>query len=263
MRRNPPKQSQQHAPPLPSKLIAKGKISNLSFSFCTDTQTDVLAGFPASATCVQRFDDSRVLQIALLIAVCYVLHRCGSLDIPRHGLYNVKLKFLSLKILWLLFPTLDSTLSLPSIQIYTGAEPKLTPHTCSPSIVSLLRGVSMFTKVEPDLHRGRTEVHAEPMLPDPSSREVTTLTHSKTPAIPRRFWRGQLQATVTEDKLECQSPPKWDGPHLNDPSAGSPTETLLRLLLPLNDKVRLSSPSRRSETLFPLRSQSLTGPLNR
>ena len=30
--------------------------------------------------------------------------------------------------------------------------------------------------------------------------------------------------------------------NLNDPSAGSPTETLLRLLLPLNDKVRLSFP---------------------
>ena len=28
---------------------------------------------------------------------------------------------------------------------------------------------------------------------------------------------------------------------INDPSAGSPTETLLRLLLPLNDKVRASS----------------------
>ena len=28
---------------------------------------------------------------------------------------------------------------------------------------------------------------------------------------------------------------EWN--HANDPSAGSPTETLLRLLLPLNDKV--------------------------
>ena len=26
--------------------------------------------------------------------------------------------------------------------------------------------------------------------------------------------------------------------HINDPSAGSPTETLLRLLLPLNNQVR-------------------------
>ena len=31
--------------------------------------------------------------------------------------------------------------------------------------------------------------------------------------------------------------------HFNDPSAGSPTETLLRLHLPLNDKVRTSSRS--------------------
>ena len=31
------------------------------------------------------------------------------------------------------------------------------------------------------------------------------------------------------------------GMHVNDPSAGSPTETLLRLLLPLSDKVYLTS----------------------
>ena len=59
-----------------------------SLTLWTVPQTGVLAGFPASATCVQKFDDSRVLQIALLIAVCYVLHRCRSQDIPRYGLYN-------------------------------------------------------------------------------------------------------------------------------------------------------------------------------
>ena len=67
--------------------IRQSTVQNRVFLFCTDTQTDVLAGFPASATCVQKFDDSRVLQIALHIAFCYVLHRCGSQDIPRHGLY--------------------------------------------------------------------------------------------------------------------------------------------------------------------------------
>ena len=39
----------------------------------------------------------------------------------------------------------------------------------------------------------------------------------------------------------CQSPPeegKGSNATVNDPSAGSPTETLLRLLLPLNDQVR-------------------------
>ena len=41
-------------------------------------------------------------------------------------------------------------------------------------------------------------------------------------------------------------------PHtdMNDPSAGSPTETLLRLLLPLNDKVRPSSRHKTSEALL-------------
>lgn len=66
---------------------------NQVFSFDTDTRTDVLAGFPASATCVGKFDDSRVLQITIHIAVCYVRHRSGSLDIPRQGLYNVNFSF--------------------------------------------------------------------------------------------------------------------------------------------------------------------------
>ncbi|KAI0496333.1 hypothetical protein KFK09_022649 [Dendrobium nobile] len=50
----------------------------------------------------------------------------------------------------------------------------------------------------------------------------------------------------------------------NDPSAGSPTETLLRLLLPLNDKVQWTS--RRvtsSEPPASQRSEHFTGPFNR
>jgi hypothetical protein len=50
---------------------------------------------------------------------------------------------------------------------------------------------------------------------------------------------------------------------VNDPSAGSPTETLLRLLLPLNGKVRISS---RPNLLSPRmlgQSESLTGSFNR
>ena len=52
---------------------------------------------------------------------------------------------------------------------------------------------------------------------------------------------------------------------VNDPSAGSPTETLLRLLLPLNDQVRASSRNlrRRGEPLRRGRSQDLTKPFNR
>ena len=50
----------------------------------------------------------------------------------------------------------------------------------------------------------------------------------------------------------------------NDPSAGSPTETLLRLLLPLNDKV--CATSRRvaaGEPAASHQSEELTGPFNR
>ncbi|XLT46467.1 hypothetical protein HN873_039071 [Arachis hypogaea] len=50
----------------------------------------------------------------------------------------------------------------------------------------------------------------------------------------------------------------------NDPSAGSPTETLLRLLLPLNDKVQWTSHNvTGSEPPTSPRSEHFTGPFNR
>ena len=50
----------------------------------------------------------------------------------------------------------------------------------------------------------------------------------------------------------------------NDPSAGSPTETLLRLLLPLNDKVQWTSRDvASSEPPTSPRSEHFTGPFNR
>ena len=51
----------------------------------------------------------------------------------------------------------------------------------------------------------------------------------------------------------------------NDPSAGSPTETLLRLLLPLNDQVRSSSRHdvHNREECEHHQSEDLTKPFNR
>ena len=50
----------------------------------------------------------------------------------------------------------------------------------------------------------------------------------------------------------------------NDPSAGSPTETLLRLLLPLNDKVRTASRGvAAGEPAAASQSGGLTGSFNR
>ncbi|KAI9070637.1 hypothetical protein K1719_047399 [Acacia pycnantha] len=52
--------------------------------------------------------------------------------------------------------------------------------------------------------------------------------------------------------------------HDNDPSAGSPTETLLRLLLPLNDKVQWTSRDvAGGEPPTSPRSEHFTGPFNR
>ena len=51
---------------------------------------------------------------------------------------------------------------------------------------------------------------------------------------------------------------------VNDPSAGSPTETLLRLLLPLNDKVQWTSRDvAGSEPPTSPRSEHFTGSFNR
>jgi hypothetical protein len=52
--------------------------------------------------------------------------------------------------------------------------------------------------------------------------------------------------------------------NINDPSAGSPTETLLRLLLPLNDKVQWTSRDvTGGEPPASPRSEHFTGPFNR
>ena len=52
-----------------------------------------------------------------------------------------------------------------------------------------------------------------------------------------RAWTSAAQHPVNrcQDSLRVRT--GWYGSGVNDPSAGSPTETLLRLLLPLSDKV--------------------------
>ncbi len=46
-----------------------------------DAQADMLLAEASSAICVQRFDDSRTVQVTLRIAFRCVLHRCESQDI--------------------------------------------------------------------------------------------------------------------------------------------------------------------------------------
>ena len=69
---------------------------------------------------------------------------------------------------------------------------------------------------------------------------------------------GQTAGSATSSMDDDKSTVSFGQGHDNDPSAGSPTETLLRLLLPLSDKVYLTfhatARSRR-------RSERFTGPL--
>jgi hypothetical protein len=54
---------------------------NLRGRVVSDTETGVPAGIPAGARCVQRLDDSLNMQFTLVIALCYVLHRCENQEI--------------------------------------------------------------------------------------------------------------------------------------------------------------------------------------
>ena len=66
------------------------------------------------------------------------------------------------------------------------------------------------------------------------------LTDARRPGSQRGETPGSAKATkVGTQWVESRGPepPGAQAPLGNDPSAGSPTETLLRLLLPLNDQV--------------------------
>ena len=64
------------APPPRASLRGRGASRVLA-----DAQADMLSAEASSAICVQRFDDSRTVQVTLRIAFRCVLHRCESQDI--------------------------------------------------------------------------------------------------------------------------------------------------------------------------------------
>ncbi len=75
--------AQKPAPKLHPRVQQAGRQTRTRSLVMTGTQTDMLGGQPPSASCVQRFDDSHVLQFTLRIAVRCVLHRCTSQEIHR------------------------------------------------------------------------------------------------------------------------------------------------------------------------------------
>ncbi|KAK8640505.1 hypothetical protein V6N13_008258 [Hibiscus sabdariffa] len=76
--------------------------------------------------------------------------------------------------------------------------------------------------------------------------------------------RTLLQTTIRTPRAANSQAGLFPACFDNDPSAGSPTETLLRLLLPLNDKVQWTSRDvAGSEPPTSPRSEHFTGPFNR
>ena len=142
-----------------------------------------------------------VLQFALRIAFRCVLHRCGSLDIRCWKLYT----FIFLEASGRRHRSVPSTLHFFWIQVIVymfgiGVRTILPSHFHASIVPSLLCGCYVILVV------------------DIQARQVT---------MDPRKTRTYYYFTGEEILDRCG----------NDPSAGSPTETLLRLHLPLNDKV--------------------------
>jgi hypothetical protein len=78
----------------------------------------------------------------------------------------------------------------------------------------------------------------------------------------RKYHPGLLPGLMSKSDATPREQHQTGTRFVNDPSAGSPTETLLRLLLPLNDQVCPTSPGRNALRRTPP-SGGLTKPFNR
>ena len=81
------KDQRQRPDPHPATSTKKAGLSVWGVE--NGTQTGILFGIPKSAMCVQRFDDSLIMQVTILIAIRYVLHRCVSQEIHCQKLYDL------------------------------------------------------------------------------------------------------------------------------------------------------------------------------
>ena len=151
-----------------------------------DAQTGMLPGYPESAICVQRFDDS--LNSAIHTTYRNWL-RSSSMHEPRD----------------------------PPLEVVTFCQ------------VDRFDSINTWVNKCVKIHKGVAQVG--------------------------------LRSRAHLNRREASTPPAWNSSQWccqktngNDPSAGSPTETLLRLLLPLNDQVWASSRLKRavSSSLVPV-----------
>ena len=194
--------------------------------------------------CVRNVDDQGVLQFTLILAAGCVLHRRTSRVIHRQELCHNS---------WKIFPSsaehqenhqkkkAPTGERRPSMWHAEGKFP-LPPHSTGPSLQALRRDA-------PHWRRAVVGRLGPPSL-GPGARPGTA-SRGRVPGRPARMALPKLTCSPVHGGCLPDSPgspakrgrdrgPTWHVVCLllgNDPSAGSPTETLLRLLLPLNDQV--------------------------
>ncbi len=169
-----------------------------------------------------------ILQFTPSIAFRYVLHRCESRDIRCRESFSIISKMPS-----------------PPPRPETGGWERALAFRFLDAICAGVRCDAERTPVPvPPAHVARLADRA------PSAS---------------RLWgeRGGMPPLAPVALIRVRGSFCWAG-FDNDPSAGSPTETLLRLLLPLNDKVQWTSRDvAGGEPPTSPRSEHFTGPFNR
>ena len=206
----------------------------------TDPQTDVARAAKArAAMCVRSVDDQGVLQFTLILAAGCVLHRRTSRVIHRQELFLGSFSLVDFNsrrrrnrpFLTVHTPRVIKKLrGAPAI-----AGPRCKPSSGIPACAGVVRPPSLDSGTR---HRGRGYGGRFALWLSPGSRIKCTCCWFTRPAGCKRLGpRSATEGNLARGVFSLVKVLAYSKQFGNDPSAGSPTETLLRLLLPLNDQV--------------------------
>ncbi|KAK8640969.1 hypothetical protein V6N13_008720 [Hibiscus sabdariffa] len=156
----------------------------------------------------------------------------------------------------------DPRQSTPRADRRTGSRRSTSDRGASPAPIrfppdNFKHSLTRFSKSFSSFPRGTCSLSGTTGL----SPSLAPLSRGLGPSPPLRTL---LQTTIRTPRATDSQAGLFPAGFDNDPSTGSPTETLLRLLLPLNDKVQWTSRDvAGSEPPTSPRSEHFTGPFNR
>lgn len=192
----------------------------------------------SGATCVQKLDDSRNSAIHITYRISL---RSSSLQEPRYPLLRV------VSVMHVRDRRPDSSPDIKRERGGAGGARVQTQsldfsHVWCSCVPSHSRGREERSgpgrrrESAPSRRRGASWAAARAVGRPRTGRARSAATHPT--SRPQRGWeRSDSRTSGCGSSLDIHNSPGLLDRCVNDPSAGSPTETLLRLLLPLNDKV--------------------------